>query len=91
MKVSVAYATSSHQEWREIDLPEGSNVLDAVTRSGVLELFPEIDLETQKLGVFGKVVDSGQILQEGDRVEIYRPLPPEQAKAKPKKKDKAAG
>jgi putative ubiquitin-RnfH superfamily antitoxin RatB of RatAB toxin-antitoxin module len=44
--------------------------------SGILELFPEIDLNSADLGIFGKIVrePEKQEVLEGDRVEIYRPL-----------------
>ena len=37
-------------------------------------MFPHIDLETQKVGVFGKLVKLDAALRPGDRVEIYRPI-----------------
>ncbi|WP_399359961.1 RnfH family protein [Thiohalobacter thiocyanaticus] len=46
----------------------------AVEQSGILEQFPEIDLEQQQLGIFGKLNKPDTELLEGDRVEIYRPL-----------------
>ena len=36
--------------------------------------FPEIDLDHQKIGVFGKLTRLDAVLEEGTRVEIYRPI-----------------
>lgn len=38
--------------------------------------FPELDLESAPLGIFGKAVPkpAERVLQSGERVEIYRPL-----------------
>ncbi|NNF51544.1 MAG: RnfH family protein, partial [Gammaproteobacteria bacterium] len=47
---------------------------EAVRLSGIRAEFPEIDLDTAPLGIFGKKVKSDVVLQEGERVEIYRPL-----------------
>jgi uncharacterized protein len=74
MKVGIAYALLKRQVWLTVDVPEGSTAREAIDRSGVLQQFPEIDLERQKIGVFGKVVTLDAKLEEGDRVEIYRPL-----------------
>lgn len=74
MHVSVAYAEPTQQFWVEVELPEGATLADAVRQSGVLERFPEIDLEKQKVGVFGKAAKLDAPLGEGDRVEIYRPI-----------------
>ena len=74
MKVSIVYATPSRQFWMTLDLPEGSRVRDVIDRSGVLNRFPEIDLERQKIGIFSKLTTLDAVLEDGDRVEIYRPI-----------------
>lgn len=74
MKISVVYALSDRQVVREMDLPEGSTVADALNRSGLLLEFPGIDPSVAPTGIYGSVVSGKTILQPGDRVEIYRPL-----------------
>ena len=74
MNVDVAYASEWTRIWRKLEVPEGSTVREAIDRSGLLQQFPEIDLATQKVGVFGKVMKLDAVLEEGDRVEIYRPI-----------------
>ena len=86
MKVGVVYAIPSRQAWLSIDVPEGTTVKDAIERSGVLRQFPEIDLATQKVGIFGKVTALDAVLEEGARIEIYRPITadPKTVKRRPK-------
>ncbi len=74
MRVSIVYAEPVAQYWQEIELKDVATVADAIERCGVLQQFPEIDLETQKVGIFGKVVKLDALLAEGDRIEIYRPI-----------------
>jgi len=74
MRISVTYAEPTKQKWLEIDVPEQTTAEEAIRLSGLLEMFPEIDLEENKFGIFGKVVKPVQELKEGDRVEIYRPI-----------------
>jgi hypothetical protein len=74
IEVEVAYARPDEQVILALQVPDGSTIEDAIRRSGVLERFPEIDLATNKVGVFGKVGKLDQPLVAGDRVEIYRPL-----------------
>jgi len=74
MRISVTYAEPSKQKWMELDVPEGTTAEEAIHLSGLLQQFPEIDLEENKFGVFGKVVKPAQALKEGDRLEIYRPI-----------------
>ncbi len=72
--IGVAYATAARQVWMKFDVPEGSTLQDAITLSGILNQFPDIDLDTQKVGIFGKVKPLTTELKDGDRVEIYRPI-----------------
>ncbi len=72
--VEVAYATPKRQLIIATEVPPGATVAQAVRLSGICEEFPEIDLEANRLGVFGRVVRPDALLRPGDRVEIYRPL-----------------
>lgn len=72
--VEVAYARPDRQEILSLTVPPGTKAIDAVFRSGILEVFPEIEPGRNRLGVFGKLVKDDTPLREGDRVEIYRPL-----------------
>ncbi|RMG33340.1 MAG: RnfH family protein [Gammaproteobacteria bacterium] len=72
--VEVAYARPDEQRIIELQVPPGTTVGEAIERSGITELFPEIDLARNKVGIFGKLGKLDAVLQPGDRVEIYRPL-----------------
>jgi len=74
MKIGIAYALPQRQVWFDVNLPDGATIKDAIERSGILGQFPEIDLEQQKVGVYGKVSKPDTVLNDGDRVEIYRPI-----------------
>ena len=74
MQVGVAYSEHSQQIWMTIEVPDEASVMDAIERSGILKMFPHIDLDAQKVGIFGKVVKPQTSLRPGDRVEIYRPI-----------------
>jgi putative ubiquitin-RnfH superfamily antitoxin RatB of RatAB toxin-antitoxin module len=74
MNVGVAYADKFKQVWLKLDIPEDSTVRDAIEHSGLLRQFPEIDLERQKVGIFGKLSKLTAKVGEGDRVEIYRDI-----------------
>ncbi len=85
IKVGVAYAISGQQLWLTVELAPGATVQDAIERSGILEKFPEINLEEQKVGVFGKVAMLDAEVKEGDRVEIYRAITADPKAVKRKK------
>jgi len=74
ISVEVVYALPEKQYQRVVTLEEGSTVEQAIVASGLLELRRDIDLSRNKVGVFSRAVKLDDTLQEGDRVEIYRPL-----------------
>lgn len=74
MRVSVVYALPDEQVWLSVDVDQSSTVLSAIQVSNILDMFPGIDLDKQKVGIFGKATPLDSELKEGDRVEIYRPL-----------------
>lgn len=74
MHVEVVYARNNRQKAVHLTLSAGATVRQAVERSGLLEEFPEIDLEKNKLGVWNKLAKPDQTLRNMDRIEIYRPL-----------------
>lgn len=89
IEIEVAYATPLKQVIIALTVPAGSTILAAIRLSGILQQFPEIDLACQPVGVFSKKRALTDVLQAGDRIEIYRPLtidPKEARRAKAKKK-----
>jgi hypothetical protein len=74
INIEVVYALPGEQALLRQSVPSGAAVAEAVSLSGVLEKYPEIDLSTNKLGIFGKLVKADTVLRDKDRIEIYRPL-----------------
>ncbi len=74
MNVGVCYAEMDRQLWMRLEVPNDSTVEQAIQLSGVLKLYPEINLATQKVGIFGKIATLETLVKDGDRVEIYRPI-----------------
>jgi len=93
MKIGIAYALPHRQAWFDIDVSEGTTVQNAIERSGILKQFPEIDLEKNKVGIFGKLTTLDAALNDGDRIEIYRPIicDPKTVPRKAKAGDAAGG
>jgi putative ubiquitin-RnfH superfamily antitoxin RatB of RatAB toxin-antitoxin module len=76
ISVEVVYAAVDRQELLKIEVPAGTTVSGAVTASGIAERFADVQFDRCALGIFGKVIPDPSVRQveEGDRVEIYRPL-----------------
>ena len=74
IEVEVAYALPNEQTILSIEVPADCDAEHAIRRSGILEQFPQIDLATDKIGIFGKVTKLSASLRPKDRIEIYRKL-----------------
>ena len=74
--VEVVYALADKQKLLRLSVPRGTTVRQAAQLSGMRQHFPELDLDSSPLGIFGKTVAKPEerVLEEGERVEIYRPL-----------------
>ncbi len=93
INVIVAHATPSQQIEIPLQVEESCTVVLAIKRSGILSYFPEIKLPEAKLGIYSQPASLDASLQEGDRIEIYRPLTidPKQARLLRAKKASACG
>ena len=75
INVEVTYALPHRHELVKLVLPDGATAGQAIQASGLLEKYPDIEIDARnKVGVFGKLAKADQLLRDRDRVEIYRPL-----------------
>jgi putative ubiquitin-RnfH superfamily antitoxin RatB of RatAB toxin-antitoxin module len=91
--VEVVYALPDRQRVVRVPLHEGMTALEAVQAAGLVAEFPELAAGDAALGVFGRRVEGTQVLCDGDRVEIYRPLrfDPREARRKAARAARVAG
>lgn len=89
--VEVVYANQKTERIIRVQLEEGSTIETAIDRSGILLLFPEINLTKNAVGIFSqrkKLVDQ---VSDGDRVEIYRALLVDPKEARKKRSSSSRG
>lgn len=72
--VEVAYALPQKQYLQRVTLDEGATVEQAIQASGLLMLRDDIDLSKNKVGIYSRPAKLQDVVNDGDRVEIYRPL-----------------
>jgi len=74
IRAEVVYALPERQvvECLEFDAPVTIEM--AIRASNMLQQFPHIDLAAATVGVFGVARPLDWVLEDRDRVEIYRPL-----------------
>lgn len=90
MVVEVAYALPDKQYLQRVTLQEGATVEEAIRASGLLELRPDIDLSKNKVGIYSRPVKLADVVYDGDRVEIYRPLIADPKELRRKRAEKSA-
>ena len=74
LKVFITYALPEQQWIHELEIPLGSTVRDVLLAGQHFLPLSDTDLSQHKVGIYDQVVDWERQVQEGDRIEIYRPL-----------------
>ena len=64
------------RSWQQVDLqlPAGSSVADAIRACQLLQTLSDSQVDALQAGIWGLRASPEQLLREGDRVELYRPL-----------------
>jgi putative ubiquitin-RnfH superfamily antitoxin RatB of RatAB toxin-antitoxin module len=70
----VAYATRERQYLWAVDVAPDATIADAIEAARQLADQPDVPWETATVGIFGEPRERTDLPQEGDRIEIYRPL-----------------
>jgi uncharacterized protein len=74
LRVEIAYAEPQRAIVKLLRLAPGSRVADAMGLAALDPDFAGVDLANAAVGIFGKPARADHALQDGDRIEIYRPL-----------------
>ncbi|MEK6247143.1 MAG: RnfH family protein [Planctomycetales bacterium] len=73
-EVEIVFALPDRQSLKSVPVATGETVADVVAKSGLRADFPEIEIDSLAVGIWGREADRTQPVKEGDRIEIYRPL-----------------
>ena len=73
-EIEVAYADKNEQSIQCVTVTSPVTVEESIVQSKLLEMFPQIDLRVNAVGIFGEAVTLDAQVKEGDRIEIYRSL-----------------
>ena len=74
IEVEIVFALPDQQDLRTVAVESGATVADVLKKSGLLDAFPEHGIAALTPGIWGREVESGHAVKQGDRVEFYRPL-----------------
>ena len=87
IRVHIAWACPDAYREIALSLPPGATLQQAIAASGIAAHLPAAELAAVACGIWGKIKPRDQVLRDGDRVELYRPL---QADPKDARRAKAA-
>ncbi|TKB44700.1 RnfH family protein [Thalassotalea mangrovi] len=87
--IEVVYALPEKQTLLSLHVDENSTIEQAIQASGILQQFPEIDLNVNKVGVWNKAAKLKDMIEDGDRIEIYRPLIADPKEVRKRRAEKA--
>lgn len=74
LRIEVVHARPGKQVLLALDVPIGTTLAEAIELSGIRNSFPDLEVDPDRLGIFSRKAAEDEVLREGDRVEIYRPL-----------------
>jgi hypothetical protein len=89
IQIEVVYGLAHKQKLLSLPVNIGITVEQAIIESGILTLFSEIDLTENKVGIWNKAVKLSQLVQDLDRIEIYRPLIADPKEVRKRRAEKA--
>nr|WP_136249604.1 RnfH family protein [Ningiella ruwaisensis] len=74
LSIEVAYALPDRQSLITLNVADNTTVEEAIKQSGILNIYTDIDLNENKVGIWNKTCKLSDPIKNGDRIEIYRPL-----------------
>lgn len=74
ISIEVVFGRPDSQSLVSLSLDQGATVDIAIDRSGLAESYPDESFADLQTGIWGRIVSRDYVLQDGDRVEVYRPL-----------------
>ncbi len=88
VEVEIVYGVTGARVIRQ-EVPANATLKEAIEQSGILEMYPEIDLGSNKVGIFGRKRELHAPVHAGDRIEIYQPLKVDPKEARRRRAKKA--
>lgn len=89
INIEIAFALPTKQTLLALQVTAGSTIEAAIKQSSILTDYEEIDLDTNKVGIWSRTAKLTDVLNDGDRIEIYRPLIADPKEVRKRRAEKA--
>jgi len=74
MQIEVVYGDPVSQKIVVVNMDAESTIEQTIEASGIKNIYPEIDLKVNKVGIWNRAAKLTDTVIDLDRIEIYRPL-----------------
>ena len=74
VSISVVFALADRQEIVKLSVEQGTSVARAIELSGLARKYAHMTVQPMSCAIFSRVVELNEIVANGDRIEILRPL-----------------
>ncbi|GAA5136846.1 RnfH family protein [Thalassotalea piscium] len=89
IQVEVVYGVPHKQEIITISVKQGTTIAQAIDLSGIKSIFKEIDLTKHNVGIWNRSAKLTDVVNDLDRIEIYRPLIADPKEVRKRRAEKA--
>lgn len=90
VEVEIVYGRTGAQVIRR-KVAINATLRQAIEQSGILDMYREIDLDRNEIGVFSRKRGLHEPVRAGDRIEIYQPLKVDPKEARRRRAGKTQG
>ncbi|REL27660.1 RnfH family protein [Thalassotalea euphylliae] len=87
--IEVVYGLATRQELIALPVAKGTTIEQAIIESGIMDMFDDIDLTKNKVGIWSRAAKLSDELEDLDRIEIYRPLIADPKEVRKRRAEKA--
>jgi putative ubiquitin-RnfH superfamily antitoxin RatB of RatAB toxin-antitoxin module len=74
IQVEVSFGLPDRQSLIVVDIDGQASCNDVIDASGLASIYPQSGIAVLPIAIWGKPVDRGDPVKNGDRIEILRPL-----------------
>ncbi|MEC5320305.1 RnfH family protein [Brenneria populi subsp. brevivirga] len=74
MKFTIAHASGGESRCIEMEMAAPVTLREAFLASPLPALYPWLDPDRHRMGIYGRLCSADSEVREGDRVEIYLPI-----------------
>jgi putative ubiquitin-RnfH superfamily antitoxin RatB of RatAB toxin-antitoxin module len=89
IQIEVVYGLPTRQELITLSVDAGTLLEQGIIESGILNVFDDVDLTINKVGIWNRLAKLSDELKDLDRIEIYRPMIADPKEVRKRRAEKA--